>query len=75
MFGCSTVMIEVWLLWLRLLTNKVMAILLGIFLNSLGGASIIDFPLSFLLSLALSVLGSLSSELSLLVEGIKMTLL
>ena len=68
-------MTEVWLLWLRLLIDRAMAILLGIFLNSLGGAPIIDFPLSFLLSLALSILGSLSSELSLLARGIKMTLL
>ena len=48
---------EVWLFWLRLLADRMMVILLGIFLNSLGGAPIIDFPLSFLLSLALSILG------------------
>ena len=54
---------------------KATIILLGLFLNNLGGTPKIDIPLSFLLSLALSVLGSLSSKLSLLARRIKMTLL
>ena len=49
MSGCSIVMIEVSLIWLRLLTGTTMAILFGLFLNSLKGAPRIDFPLSFLL--------------------------
>ena len=34
---CSTMMTEVWLLWLRHFVGRAMATLLGFFLNSLGG--------------------------------------
>ena len=41
---------------------------------TLGGALRIDFSLSFLSSLTFTVLGSVTSQLSLLARGIKMTL-
>ena len=74
MLGCSIVMVEMWLLWLRLLVGRAMIILLSLFLKNLRGAPRMDFPLSFLSSLTFSVLVLVTSQLSSLAGGTKMTL-
>ena len=51
-----------------------MIILVSLFLNNLKGVSRMDFRLSSLVSLAFSVLGSITLELSLLSGETKMTL-
>ena len=72
--GCSTIIAEMWLLRLRLLASRVMIILLSLFVLILWGARRKEFPLPGLPSLTFSILGPVSSNLSLLVGGTKMTL-
>ena len=66
-------MAEMWLLRLRLLASKAMIILLSLFLLTLWGDPRMEFPLPSLPSLTFSILGLVSSNLSLLVGGTKMT--
>ena len=51
-----------------------MIILLSLFLTNLRGCSRMDFPLSLLSSLTFSVLGLVTSQLSLLAGETKITL-